>query len=173
MPWKRDDDSHWLIQIDTLLDTIGHQKGSHVMKLKQYIWLVDSIYWGVEKLHPLRCAPRAAGARNICVGFTDVTRIRRESGTMLRAKFAYDVRHVHVARVHHACVARTSRATRDVTFGPLCIHCKWLGFVHVNETETDTIVLIVNSKYSHWYTFLKTSTNWQNIPVELGDRMSP
>jgi hypothetical protein len=85
-------------------------------------------------------APRGAGARNICVGFADVTRIRRESGaayvthmfmpaahymyatglqldaTMsielqangrvasqlhsvrpaLRAKFAYDVRHVHL-----------------------------------------------------------------------------
>jgi hypothetical protein len=37
-----------------------------------------------------------AGARNICVGFADVTRIRRESGAyvtqMLRAKC--DVRHV-------------------------------------------------------------------------------
>jgi hypothetical protein len=36
-----------------------------------------------------------------CVGFADVTRIRRESGAyvtqMLREKFAYDVR--HVARV--------------------------------------------------------------------------
>jgi hypothetical protein len=38
---------------------------------------------------------------------------------MLRAKFAYDVR--HVARVHHANIAGTcgTRATRDVTFGPL------------------------------------------------------
>jgi hypothetical protein len=40
----------------------------------------------------------AAGARNICVRFADVTRMPRESGAyvtqMLRAKFAYDVRHV-------------------------------------------------------------------------------
>jgi hypothetical protein len=50
-------------------------------------------------------------------------RIQRESGAyvtqMLRAQVAYGVR--HVARVHHANVARTCRATRDVTFGPLCI----------------------------------------------------
>jgi hypothetical protein len=57
-------------------------------------------------------APRAAGARNICVGFVDVTHIRRESGAyvtqMLRANFAYDVR--HVSRVHHANAARTCSA---------------------------------------------------------------
>jgi hypothetical protein len=53
-------------------------------------------------------APCAADARNICIGFADVTRIRRESGVhvtqMFRAKFAYDVR--HEARVHHANAAR-------------------------------------------------------------------
>jgi hypothetical protein len=81
---------------------------------------------GVPKLHPLLRVTRAAGARNICVGFADVT---RASGVnlanvtqMLRAKFAYDVR--HVARVHHAkCCAhlpREERATRYVTVGPLC-----------------------------------------------------
>jgi hypothetical protein len=46
-------------------------------------------YRGVEKYHPLLRAPRVAGARNICVGFADVTRIQRESGAydtqMLRA----------------------------------------------------------------------------------------
>jgi hypothetical protein len=31
-------------------------------------------------LHPLLRAPHAAGARNICVGFADVTRIWRQSG---------------------------------------------------------------------------------------------
>jgi hypothetical protein len=50
----------------------------------------------------------------------DVTRIRRESVAyvtqMLRAKFAYDVRH---ETAYHANVVRTCRATRDVTFGPL------------------------------------------------------
>jgi hypothetical protein len=42
---------------------------------------------------------------------------------MLRAKFAYDVR--HVAPVHYVNAARNvpreEHATRDVTFGPLCI----------------------------------------------------
>jgi hypothetical protein len=47
----------------------------------------------VQKWHPLLRAPRAAGARKICVGFADVTRIRRESGAyvtqMLRVKFGH------------------------------------------------------------------------------------
>jgi hypothetical protein len=58
-------------------------------------------------------------------------RIRRESGAyvkqMLRAKFRYDVR--HVARVSYKCCAhlpRENRATRYVTFGPLC-SCKLHG----------------------------------------------
>jgi hypothetical protein len=63
----------------------------------------------------------AVGARNICVRFADVTCNRRESGAyvtqMLRAKFAYDVR--HVARASSKCYAhppREERATRDVYF---------------------------------------------------------
>jgi hypothetical protein len=44
----------------------------------------------------------------------------------LRAKFAYDVRHV---AGHHANVSRTCRKERargDVTFGPLCtIQALW------------------------------------------------
>jgi hypothetical protein len=37
----------------------------------------------------------------------------------LLAKLAYDVR--HVARVSWKCCAHLPRATRDVTFGPLCM----------------------------------------------------
>jgi hypothetical protein len=60
---------------------------------------------------------RAAGARNICVGFADMTRIRRESGAgnanVTRNMFV-DVRH------RCKCCAHLPRA-RDVTFGPLCL----------------------------------------------------
>jgi hypothetical protein len=56
------------------------------------------------------CAPR-----NICVGFADVTRVSgvnlAHMSRMLRAKFAYDMR--HVARVHHANVARTCARTQQ------------------------------------------------------------
>jgi hypothetical protein len=37
------------------------------------------VHRGVQKLHPLLRAPRAAGARNICVGFADVTRASGEN----------------------------------------------------------------------------------------------
>jgi hypothetical protein len=59
--------------------------------------------------------------------------IRRESGAnvtqMLRAKFAFDVRHHDVSRVHHVnkCCAHLPRPTKDVTFGPLCMWlCKYI-----------------------------------------------
>jgi hypothetical protein len=52
-------------------------------------------------------APRAAGARNICVRFADVTRIRRESAALCHANVT---RKIRVARGHHAIVARTCRA---------------------------------------------------------------
>jgi hypothetical protein len=49
---------------------------------------------------------KSTGSRNICVGFADVTRIRRESDAyvtqMLRAKFAYDVRHYAKGPREHA-----------------------------------------------------------------------
>jgi hypothetical protein len=79
-----------------------------------HYFVAFTLYRGFQKYHPLLRAPRAAGPRNIYVGFADVTRIRLESGAyvtqMLRAKLEYDVR--HVARVHHANVARN--------MGPLC-----------------------------------------------------
>jgi hypothetical protein len=70
------------------------------------------------KVYPLL----SVGACNICVGFANVTHIRRESRyvtQMLSAKFAYDVR--HAARVSCKCcthLSREERAARDVTYGP-------------------------------------------------------
>jgi hypothetical protein len=50
--------------------------------------------------------------------------IRRKSGAnvtqMLRTKFAYDVRHVACVSCRCCALPRVERATRDVTFGPLC-----------------------------------------------------
>jgi hypothetical protein len=51
---------------------------------------------------------------------------------MLRAKFAYDVR--HVARASRKCCAHLPRNNRDVTFGPLCMvtfMAKWTQTVEV------------------------------------------
>jgi hypothetical protein len=80
-----------------------------------------------EGYHPLLRAPRTAGARNICVGFADVTRIRRESGA-----YMYIVCHANVTRkIFVRCAScsprimhmlREERTTRDVTFGPLCTY---------------------------------------------------
>jgi hypothetical protein len=80
-----------------------------------------------RKLHPFLRAPRAAGARNICVGFADVSAF--ESGAyvthMLRTQFAYDVR--HVARVIMQCCAHLPHETRNVTIGPLCARRRGYG----------------------------------------------
>jgi hypothetical protein len=77
----------------------------------------DGRYRGVQKQHPLLRAPRAAGARNICVirGLHDAhrTRIMRQ----IHAGFTADARHI---RESDATVACTCRATSYVTFGPLC-----------------------------------------------------
>jgi hypothetical protein len=84
---------------------------------------------------------RGAGARNICVGFADVmcaSGVNLAHVTqMLRAKFAYDVR--HAARVHHANVARTCRA-RSAQQGRLLIRClykywRFLRMAYRNERD--------------------------------------
>jgi hypothetical protein len=50
-------------------------------------------------------------------------------------KFACDVR--HVARVSYKCCAHLSRATRDVTFGPLCIwQPRWVRVGRVNKVHS-------------------------------------
>jgi hypothetical protein len=69
-------------------------------------------------------------ARQVRATFASDSRMTRASGVnlatesiwrMLRAKFAYDVRHVP-AYIMQMLRARLPRATRDVTFGPLCTH---------------------------------------------------
>jgi hypothetical protein len=51
-----------------------------IIFLSKIIRVPATVGWGgVQKQHPLLRAPHAAGARTICVGFADVTRIRRES----------------------------------------------------------------------------------------------
>jgi hypothetical protein len=58
-------------------------------------------------LHPFLGAPRAAGARNICIGFADVTRIRRESGA--RKCYAHNLRTM-CAGVHRQIMHNVARA---------------------------------------------------------------
>jgi hypothetical protein len=81
----------------------------------------------------------AAGSRNICVGFADVARIRRESGAYFTQvvtrkicvrcascspRIVQMLREERATRSRNKCCERSAqqgRATRDVTFGPLYI----------------------------------------------------
>jgi hypothetical protein len=72
-------------------------------------------------------APRAAGARNICVGFADVTRASGVNPAHLSRKCYAQNSRTMCVKLYVALVMQMLRATRDVTFGPLCMKCPLIG----------------------------------------------
>jgi hypothetical protein len=73
---------------------------------------------GICEQDTLKSTARGSQNKHNCLRHVPLTSVKKKSG----ARFAYDVRHVHVARVSRKCCAHLpceERATRDVTFGPL------------------------------------------------------
>jgi hypothetical protein len=105
----------------------------HIRILSHWVWTSQSGHFpsrpgltategSKKEQHPLLRAPRAAGARNICVGFADVTRAGANYHTNVTRKIR--VRRCVSCNPRTSCnccahLPREERATRNVTFGPL------------------------------------------------------
>jgi hypothetical protein len=99
------------------------------------------------------CALLAAGAHNICMirglHWYDAHRTQ-----ILRVAFAWHMRQIHAEcashpRIRRKCCAHLPRATRDVTFGPLCNIGTLPGQSRKNNIEEELINAVVEDHLKH------------------------